>query len=433
MAKQAELENPETGSIGNQINDASDVSNLALSDVEKVNIRLRNLNVRVEAFASLYAKIQETFRRFSRAGKRSEKSIKNILTNVDADFPAGSVSAIIGGSGSGKTTALNVLAERMSGNIFRATGDKHFNGDPRLSSIRSAYVMQQDILLPTLTVRETLRFAADLRLPDLRRKEDRWQIVEDVILELGLKECADTKIGTSVKRGCSGGEKRRTSIGVQLLANPSVLFLDEPTTGLDATSALQIVQTLRDLARKGRTIIVSIHQPRSEIWRLLDRVLLLSHGSPLYSGEIDSVLPYFKGHGFEIPPLVNPAEFLIDLAMVDSRTEDAETSSRTRVEALTTAWRAESHQYLLGDKESTQENVVPPTEMEIRQPQVVPSVRQFHVLTKRTFLCTVRDPMGLAGSMFEAIGMAVLTGWIFLNLDKSLQGTIMSSDVAHQC
>ena len=105
-------------------------------------------------------------------------------------------------------------------------GSVTFNGHAGVRYARHAYVMQQDILLPTLTVRETLRYSADLRLPSTTTAEDRARVVEEVIRELGLKECADTRIGNSQHRGCSGGEKRRVSIGVQLLANPSVLFLD---------------------------------------------------------------------------------------------------------------------------------------------------------------------------------------------------------------
>lgn len=193
-------------------------------------------------------------------------------------------------------------------------------------------------------------------------------------------------------------------------------------TGLDATSALQIMQTLQDLSRKGRTIIVSIHQPRSEIWTLLDRVLLLSRGSPLYSGSTDAVLSYFTEQGFQIPPLVNPAEFLIDLAAIDNRTADAEVQSKARVEALASKWTEESHHFLLGDNESFEEHNFLLKGTDTNAPRNVPFVRQIQFLTDRTLKCTVRDPMGIMGSLFEASSMAVLTGWIFLNLDGSLQG-----------
>jgi ABC-type multidrug transport system ATPase subunit len=153
-----------------------------------------------------------------------------------------------------------------------------------------------------LTVRETLQFAADLRLPPPTTEEERKKVVEEVILELGLKECANTRIGNHLRKGCSGGEKRRTSIGVQLLSNPSILFLDEPTTGLDATSAFQLVRTLKSLAHKGRTIITTIHQPRSEIWTMFDGLVILARGSPVYAGKADDCIPWFADLGMELPP-----------------------------------------------------------------------------------------------------------------------------------
>jgi ABC-type multidrug transport system ATPase subunit len=127
---------------------------------------------------------------------------------------------------------MNVMAGRMESSRLKIEGSTKFNDDTNLEHIRSSYVMQQDVLIPTLTVRETLQYAADLRLPPPMTKAERRDIAEQVITELGLKECANTQVGSSAHKGCSGGEKRRTSIGVQMLANPSVLFCDEPTTGV---------------------------------------------------------------------------------------------------------------------------------------------------------------------------------------------------------
>ena len=150
------------------------------------------------------------------------------------------------------------MAHRMSTTgAFSTAGTVTYNGQRSIRNVSHAYVMQQDILIPTLTVRETLLYSAELRLPASTSHVERVKVVEEVILQLGLKDCANTRIGDNEHKGCSGGEKRRVSIGVQLLANPSVLFLDEPTTGLDATSAYQLVQTLKHLAKKGRTIITT--------------------------------------------------------------------------------------------------------------------------------------------------------------------------------
>jgi ABC-type multidrug transport system ATPase subunit len=280
--------------------------------------------------------------------------------------------------------------------------------------------MQQDCLIPTLTVRETLQYSADLRLREVVGKEERRRIVEEVILELGLKECANTRIGNETAKGCSGGEKRRTSIGVQLLANPAVIFADEPSTGLDATSAKNVIKTLKDLARKGRTVIVTIHQPRSEIWDLFDRVILLTQGSCAFSGPTSACVPYFASRGYELPPFVNPAEFIIDLVAVDNRSEELELTSADRVDKIKRAWMDHC---ATSDTRSKSEASAP--ELDAHEHVEHPKVsvwRQIRVLTARTSLVTLRDPMGILGTFVEAILMSIITGWIFYKLDGSLQG-----------
>ncbi|EOA84746.1 uncharacterized protein SETTUDRAFT_91355 [Exserohilum turcica Et28A] len=309
------------------------------------------------------------------------------------------------------------------GSRLATSGRTLFNGSEDASQIRSAYVIQQDILLPTLTVRETLTYAAQLRLPSSVTQHERRQLVEEVILELSLKEAADTRIGNHAHKGCSGGEKRRTSIGVQLLSNPSLLWLDEPTTGLDSTSAFQVVKTLRDLARKGRTIIVTIHQPRSEIWDLFDNVILLSRGSPAYAGSAKECLPYFAKLGYEMPPFTNPAEYLIDVVSIDNRSEEAELAARERVGRVIAAWREHCNS-ALNEKDASGPLTTTFTKSSAqrRRKNRTSLIQQTRVLTARTWTVTIRDPMGMFGSLVEAIGMAIITGWIFLNMDGSLTG-----------
>lgn len=396
------------------------VNDLSFRAVETVDVRVKHLNVDIDLSPSGLSAFPAAS--FHRKKSTREPEVKAILRGVNAHMPSGSLTAIIGSSGSGKTSVLNTLSRRVAGGRLRTTGDITYNGSSQLSNIRSAYVMQQDVLLPTLTVRETLRYAAELRLPPPTTTEEREQVVQNVILELGLKECADTRIGNNVHKGCSGGEKRRTSLAVQMLSNPSVLFCDEVTTGLDAATAFQLVATLKALAVKGRTIICSIHQPRSEIWQLFDHVLLLSKGSPLYSGRSAGCLAYFESHGYVLPPFVNPAEFLIDLAAIDTRSPEAEESSTTRVQGLIQAFETSPENSGLQIAED--KTLMGPSG------SVVAGYRQHHatirhqirVLTGRTFKTTYRDPMGIAGSLLEATSMAVITGWIFLQLDGSLSG-----------
>lgn len=203
-----------------------DKTGLTLRHVVPVNVNLTEVDVKYIAEPPWTRMID-----FLRLSSTSEPSLKSILTGVSANMPAGSLTAILGSSGSGKTTLLNTVAHRISSQRLKVSGSVTYNDDPNMHSVRSAYVMQQDVLLPTLTVRETLQYAAGLRLASPSLEAERNAIVESIILELGLKECADTRIGSSLHKGCSGGEKRRCSIGVQLLANPSVLYCDEPTTG----------------------------------------------------------------------------------------------------------------------------------------------------------------------------------------------------------
>ena len=115
---------------------------------------------------------------------------------------------------------------------------------------------------------------------------------------LGLIKCADTYLGNNLIRGVSGGEKRRTSIGVELLTNPSIIFLDEPTTGLDSTTALNLMQFLNRIAKNGRTIISTIHQPSSEIFNQFDRLIIMVEGNVVYQGKAQESMGYFKNIGF---------------------------------------------------------------------------------------------------------------------------------------
>ena len=136
------------------------------------------------------------------------------------------------------------------------------------------YILQEDLLLATFTPRESFRFVADLRLIECN-EEQKVEKVEELIRILGLVECADTYIGNTLIRGISGGEKRRTSIGVELLTNPSIIFLDEPTTGLDSTTALNLMMFLNEVTKNGRTIVSTIHQPSSEIFNQFDELILM--------------------------------------------------------------------------------------------------------------------------------------------------------------
>jgi ABC-type multidrug transport system ATPase subunit len=177
--------------------------------------------------------------------------------------------------------------------------------------------MQDDRMLGTLTVREHLGYVARLRLPSYLTYEQKMARVDEVLEELSISHISDSMIGTSTSRGISGGEKRRLSIATELITDPPILFLDEPTSGLDAYTAYSLVETLRKLAHdKGRTIVVSIHQPRSNIYYLFDSLMLLAYGEVIYYGLAKEALTYFSSLHHDCPPNYNPADYFIDLVQM---------------------------------------------------------------------------------------------------------------------
>uniref|UniRef100_A0A8C1N416 ABC transporter domain-containing protein n=1 Tax=Cyprinus carpio TaxID=7962 RepID=A0A8C1N416_CYPCA len=252
--------------------------------------------------------------RESRGPCRKRGPEREILKNVSGIMKTG-LNAIMGATGSGKTSLLDVIAGRKDPRGLRSgqvlVDNKVVTSDLRLMS---AYVVQDDILMGTLTVRENLLFSGNLRLP---RKQcstaDKEKKVESIIQELGLEDCADTKIGTEFIRGVSGGERKRCSIGMELITSPTLLFLDEPTTGLDSNTANSIIALLHRLSRGGRTIIFSIHQPRYSIFRLFDHLTLLHKGETVYAGPAGKAMDYFQSLGYTCEAFNNPADFFLDI------------------------------------------------------------------------------------------------------------------------
>ena len=189
-------------------------------------------------------------------------------------------------------------------------------------SALSAYVQQDDILFQTMTVRECLEFAAKLKLKGtLAQKMNR---VDEIIKELRLNKCQNTKIGGPLIKGVSGGERKRTSIGVELITDPQLIFLDEPTTGLDSFTATSVIETLRDLSLAGRTVISTIHQPNSDIFEMFDRLMLMAMGKIIYFNEARLSVDYFASIGFKCPELSNPADYFMSIMSIETLEQDDE-------------------------------------------------------------------------------------------------------------
>ncbi|XP_058125809.1 ATP-binding cassette sub-family G member 4 [Anopheles ziemanni] len=237
------------------------------------------------------------------------KGQKEILHKVNGKFPGSQLIAIMGPSGAGKSTLLDVLSG------YRKTGVEgavYVNGRIRnLNSFRrmTCYITQVDRLQTLLTVLENMRIAADLKLgPEVTRHE-KESIIEDILTVLGLYEHQFT-----ITKRLSGGQRKRLSIALELINNPTIMFLDEPTTGLDSFSCNQVVGLLKQLANQGRTIICTIHQPSAKLFQEFDQVYVLSNGECMYQGCTNSLVPFLQSVEMPCPVYHNPADYVIELA-----------------------------------------------------------------------------------------------------------------------
>jgi ABC-type multidrug transport system ATPase subunit len=164
-------------------------------------------------------------------------------------------------------------------------------------------------------------------------EQERKERVDEIIKDLKLSKCQNTYIGGPLIKGVSGGERKRTSIGVELITNPSLIFLDEPTTGLDSYTATQVMKILRGLANQGRTVVQTIHQPNSEIFELFDRLMLLAQGKIVFYNQKDKAIPYFSSIGFPCPDLTNPADYFMSIMSIESiEAEDFDDQDKDAVE-----------------------------------------------------------------------------------------------------
>ncbi|KAL9681994.1 hypothetical protein QQ045_013787 [Rhodiola kirilowii] len=237
----------------------------------------------------------------------------DLLHQITGYAPKGCVTAVMGPSGAGKSTLLDGLAGRIaSGSLQGEVSLDRRDMTPSMVKRTSAYIMQDDRLFPMLTVGETFMFAADFRLGNMS-KADKRKRSETLIEQLGLSTYINTYIGDEGTRGISGGERRRVSIGVDIIHGPSLLFLDEPTSGLDSTSAHSVIEKVHDIARAGSTVILTIHQPSSRIQLLLDHMVILARGQLMYQGAPNDMGIYLGRLGRKVPQGENSIECLIDL------------------------------------------------------------------------------------------------------------------------
>lgn len=349
-----------------------------------------------------------------------------LLDGVSGYVSSSEVLAIIGGSGAGKTTLLDVLAlvsPKLGATIQGGPIASGQQVTQDFFSKHCAYVLQDDRLWGSLTVQENLVVAAALylgKVPAAARKET----VDGVISTLGLAVCKDVKAGNVLIKGCSGGQRRRLSIGIELLKKPEFLFLDEPTSGLDAAAAAGIMKQLALLASEHHmAVCTTVHQPSTAVFLAFDRTCLLARGRVAYLGPAADAVPHFCALLNEpAPSNYNPADYLLDRTNADFTDEAS-------VMRLVDAWdkEATSSKISLVRRKSTAAH----TALEGKSASVGSHVTrasfpaQVVALLDRTLKVYMRDPAAYIGRGALYLYMSVVFGIIYWQL-KTEQSAVWS-------
>ena len=337
----------------------------------------------------------------------SKAPSKEILCRSSGLVKSGEFLAIMGPSGAGKTTLLSYISGKPQATLFKESGEILLNKIPIDKLFYKAmigFVPQQDIILESLTPREAFRFTAQFTVN--KSADIIEQLVQQNLEELGLTGCADRLIGGGLIRGISGGEKKRASIGTELIFNPSVLFLDEPTTGLDSYTALKLAELLTFLAKKkNRTIVATIHQPNSQIFDRFDKLLLLKGGKTIYMGDAKEAVEYFAEIGHPLPLNYNPADhFLNVLSTFDINPRATINPLRGQTQSF--------HTEVDGGR----------VEVDFDKPRahyIAGGLFAFYVLCRRNLLENLRNPMVLKVKFMKLVISALMACTLYYQLNDA--------------
>lgn len=348
-----------------------------------------------------------------------------ILKHLSGCVMSGELTAIMGPSGAGKSSLLNVLTgftrQKASGKILVNGASR----DMRVFRKLSCYILQDDHLLPRLTVREIVTIAASLKIPTKVTKKEKQQAVEDCLESLGLASHGHQRANV-----LSGGQRKRLCIAQELVSNPPLIFLDEPTSGLDSSSCLQCIQLLKSLAREGRTVVCTIHQPSSKIFEIFDKLYMLAEGKCIYRGSTQNLVPFLADQGLTCPQYHNPTDYVTEVAMgvygdwnhrlmkANNDLDDISTSSSQvdllEVESIQEETFQSSLVSLLRKKIKVKTEAKEDKLLET--PYIgyaTSSIHQFRVLFCRSILCILREPMNTQLKLIGNVVMGLLLGTLY--------------------
>uniref|UniRef100_A0A8C5HC74 ATP-binding cassette sub-family G member 5 n=1 Tax=Gouania willdenowi TaxID=441366 RepID=A0A8C5HC74_GOUWI len=348
---------------------------------------------------------------------------RQILNDVSFHVDSGQIMGILGNSGSGKTTLLDAISGRI-GNSGTLLGEVFINGRKLKRAEYQdcfSYVLQSDTLLSYLTVEETLTYTAQLALRQ-HSAEAIKKKVSAVMAELSLTHVAHSVIGGRVFPGISGGERRRVSIAGQLLQNPRVILLDEPTTGLDSMTANQIVVLLAELAMRNRIVIVTIHQPRSELFNVFSRIAIMSRGELVFCGQPGEMVDFFSQCGYECPEYCNPFDIYVDFTSVDTRNSDREAVTFNRMHEITSSYqRSDINQSMLGKiEQSLQQSDKPAIPFKSKESPSGAAKLGVLIRSERTVRNLSRDRMGVLMRLSQNLIYGLFVAFFVIHLDNNV-------------
>lgn len=343
-----------------------------------------------------------------------KKKGRELLQDVSGMAKPGELMALMGASGAGKTTLLNTLLHRNLKGL-NVEGSVEVNGHKigRDITAISGYAQQEEMFVGTLTVREYLCIQARLRTNLSQRRRERR--VDVVLSQLGLWKCHNNRIGVAgVLKGISGGEARRLTFACELLSNPPLLFCDEPTTGLDSFMADHIVMVLSKLARSGRTILCTIHQPASQLYLMFDKVMFLAGGRTAFYGTPRQGIEFFEKCGYPCPHNYNPADLIIHTLAVVPHEEEA---CRTRIAGICEKFESGDH----GSSLAVELKALGCTQVPAGRRRVG-LFTQVAALLHRYSIDNLRNPSLARAKLLQKLIMGIFVGLLYLQTPLTIVG-----------
>lgn len=331
------------------------------------------------------------------------KRTKQILNNIHGEFRSNELSALIGPSGSGKSSLLNVLSGFRSKNVTGCLKINQSKASRNVIRRVSSYVMQDNKLHRFLTTHETMMFAA---LFKIRPKQNKEMKIRDVLQSLGIEKKSDTLV-----KYLSGGEQKRLTIALELLDDPSILFLDEPTTGLDSSSSTQCIKLLRKLALEGKTIVCTIHSPSALLFAMFDHLYALADGNCIYQGSSTNLVPFLNDLDLVCPEAFNPSDFLLEIATNDYGPLNEQLSGKIQ--------NGNNHEYRTTTSKS--ENLPNGSEViksSTSSPFSLPYSQQVQHLLHRSFIISTRDKTLILMRICIHVVIGVTFGAIYRNVGQ---------------